>query len=86
MKLLPKYSPVVQQHPEHRVAEPQRPYSLIVRRSVSRRVVVVDRGRTSHFSIRVVLHDLIMNHVGATGTIAAMIKPDGVLGSLGKRD
>jgi len=89
MKPLPKDSLVAKQYPEHRVADPQRPYFSIVRRYASRRAVAVriavDRGRTNHISIRVALRDLIMNHVGATGTIAAMIEPDGVLDSPGER-
>ncbi|HEX3989948.1 MAG TPA: hypothetical protein VHX39_02120 [Acetobacteraceae bacterium] len=90
MKPLPKDSLVAKQYPEHRVADPQRPYFSIVPRYASLRVVAariaVDHGRTNHISIRVSLRDLIMNHVGATGTIAAMIKPYGALDSPGERN
>jgi hypothetical protein len=57
MKPLPKDSLVAKQYPEHRVADPQRPYLSIVRIYASCRVVAVritvDRGRTNHISISI---------------------------------
>jgi hypothetical protein len=65
MKPAPKDSLSAKQYPDHRVADPQRPYFSIVRRYASRRVVpvriAVDRGRTNHNSIKVALRDFIMN-------------------------
>ena len=42
MKPLSKDSLVAKQYPEHRVADPQRPYFSIVRRYASRRVVAME--------------------------------------------